>query len=136
MSVDILENTQNMSSSYMEAQIIPLGKPRMTQRDRWKKRPVVTRYHEYADRLREKADKQNFLLGPKLEIQFWMPMPQSWSKKKRLEHLLKPHKQRPDLDNLIKAVQDILLKEDSAVWYVTATKRWSEEGKLVIFNLK
>ena len=96
----------------------------------------MERYHEYADRLREEADKQNFLLGEKVEINFFIPVPKSWSKKKKSANLGRPHKQRPDLDNLIKAVQDILMKEDSAVWYVTATKRWSEEGKLVIFNLK
>ena len=125
-----------MSSSYMEAQIIPLGKPRMTQRDRWKKRPVVERYHEYADRLREEADKQNFLLGEKVEINFFIPVPKSWSKKKKSANLGRPHKQRPDLDNLIKAVQDILMKEDSAIWKITAVKRWGVYGAIRIFNLK
>ena len=125
-----------MNNSYMEAQIIPLGKPRMTQRDRWKKRPVVERYHEYADRLREEADKQNFLLGEKVEINFFIPVPKSWSKKKKSANLGRPHKQRPDLDNLIKAVQDILMKEDSTIWKITAVKRWGVFGAIRIFNLK
>ena len=125
-----------MNNSYMEAQIIPLGKPRMTQRDRWKKRPVVTRYHEYADRLREEADKQNFLLGEKVEINFFIPVPKSWSKKKKSANLGRPHKQRPDLDNLIKAVQDILMKEDSTIWNIKAEKKWGPCGAIYIFNLK
>ena len=32
--------------------VTPIGKPRMTQRDRWKKRPPVVRYHAFKDQLR------------------------------------------------------------------------------------
>ena len=29
-----------------------MGKPRMTQRDKWKKRPCVLRYHAFRDKMR------------------------------------------------------------------------------------
>ena len=96
----------------------------------------MERYHEYADRLREEADKHNFLLGEKVEINIFIPVPKSWSKKKKSANLGRPHKQRPDLDNLIKAVQYILMKEDSAIWKITAVKRWGVYGAIRIFNLK
>jgi Holliday junction resolvase RusA-like endonuclease len=125
-----------MKQQYMEAWIIPSGKPRMTQRDRWKKRPAVMKYRRYADELRKEALTQNFELGEQLDIQFFIPIPKSWSLKKRKAHVGLSHKQRPDLDNLIKAVQDILLSEDSRIWKVYASKRWSEHGLIIINNLK
>ena len=126
-----------MSNLYMEAWIIPMGKPRMTQRDRWKKRPTILKYHEYADQLREEAEKQEFKLGEQVSMQFFLPIPKSWSLKKRKAHIGFPHKQRPDLDNLIKAVQDILVMEDSRIWKLDiCTKRWSENGCVIIRNLK
>ncbi len=35
--------------------IEPMGAPRMTQRDRWAKRPCVLRYHAFKDVLRASA---------------------------------------------------------------------------------
>lgn len=112
----------------------PMGKPRMTRRDKWKKRPVVTKYNGYKDiiNLNMKWD-----IGDVLDIHFIMPMPKSWSKKKKEEMNGKPHKNKPDLDNLIKGVKDAVLKEDSHVWkYIEPTKRWGYEGKIIIQKTK
>ena len=50
---------------------------------------------------------------------------------------LQPHTQKPDLDNLIKAFKDALLKEDSHVWcYDMMTKVWDYEGSIVVLNIK
>lgn len=67
---------------------------------------------------------------------FVMPMPKSWSKKKRLLMNGKPHQQKPDLDNMIKAVQDALCDEDKFVYDVHATKIWGENGTLSVETLK
>jgi len=65
-------------------------------------------------------------------IIFGIAMPRSWSKKKRALHLDAPHQTRPDISNLLKAVEDALLEEDSKIWrYPLLEKRWSEEGKIV-----
>lgn len=61
-------------------------------------------------------------------------MPKSWSNKKRNEMLGKPHQQKPDIDNLIKAVLDCLCKDDSYIWNVTALKQWDINGSITIIE--
>lgn len=110
--------------------ITPVAKPRMTRRDKWQKRPAVLKYRAYCDELRLKKPEPNW---EKLSLVFRIPMPQSWSKKKRQEMLGKPHRQTPDLDNLIKAFQDALLGDDSKVWrYSHMSKVWATEGAITI----
>jgi Holliday junction resolvase RusA-like endonuclease len=109
--------------------ITPQPKVRMTRSDKWKKRPAVVRYFEYCNRLRE--------LGATLpecgsKITFFLPMPQSWSKKKREAMNGKPHQQKPDLDNLIKALCDAIHKEDQHIWHYEACKLWGVEGGIMI----
>jgi Holliday junction resolvase RusA-like endonuclease len=104
----------------------PIGKPRMTQRDKWQKRPAVMRYREWADRLRAEA-------GPvppaetvmELRILAQFEPPPSWSKKKRVAAIGELHRQRPDLDNLAKAAVDALYpKDDSAIARLMLEKQW------------
>lgn len=111
-----------------------MGKPRMTRRDAWKKRPVIVRYYEYKDALREAAERAKYHPEEELDIMFSIQMPKSWSKKKKEEFYNKPHKQRPDVDNLVKAYLDILLEEDSHVWHINATKYWGHENEIFIFE--
>jgi len=60
-------------------------------------------------------------------------MPKSWSKKKKEEMYCQPHKQRPDLDNLIKALQDCLCEEDSHIHtYLDVSKVWGKDGAIII----
>lgn len=113
----------------MLIKITPVPKPRTTQRDRWAKRPVVVRYYAFADELRL---KYNGNLPPKITLQFIMPMPKSWSNKKRELMYMAPHQQRPDIDNLVKAVLDSLCEDDSYVHTVNASKVWGEEGAIII----
>jgi Holliday junction resolvase RusA-like endonuclease len=109
--------------------ITPVSKPRQTQADRWKKRPAVIRYRAFADELRLKYPHEMPL---NVHLTFHMPMPKSWSKRKRAEMVGKPHQQKPDLDNLQKAVWDALLEEDSIVWRCVAEKYWGVEGSIEI----
>ena len=110
------------------------GKPRMTRRDKWEKRPVTQRYWAFKDMIVAAAKEQKFQLGSQYEVQFYVQMPKSWSKKKRSEFLGKPHQQKPDLDNYIKALQDALMQEDSVVWSVWGCKYWWHENKIVVQN--
>lgn len=107
--------------------VTPIGKPRMTRSDKWKKRPAVVRYHEYKDALRELNLDE---LPPRFDITFNIPMPTSWSKKKQAEMFGKPHQQRPDIDNLLKAFLDALCIDDSYVYDVSMRKRWSILGSM------
>lgn len=95
----------------------------MTRSDKWRKRPVVVRYFAYCDRLRELGSGRE--VSPVLVLRFYISMPRTWSIKKKAEMEGRPHQQRPDIDNLIKAFLDALCEEDSYVYDVHATKYWS-----------
>lgn len=100
----------------------------MVRSDAWRQRPAVLAYWEYKAELEKQAAAFNYQIGHILNIEFYVPMPPSWSKKKQLELNGAPHQNKPDIDNLIKAFMDCLKQNDSDVWSVTATKRWSREG--------
>ncbi|MEA2036328.1 MAG: RusA family crossover junction endodeoxyribonuclease, partial [Nanoarchaeota archaeon] len=72
--------------------------------------------------------------GKSFSILFGIPFPKSYSKKKRKELFLKPHNQKPDLDNMIKAVADILMKEDKEIYKIKAKKIWSNKPIIIILN--
>ena len=112
----------------------PMGAVRQTKRDKWKKRPVVERYHQFRDDLRYACKSNNFELGDTFEIIFYIPMPKSWSKKKMIKMYDTPHNQKPDIDNLVKAVMDALMTDDKKVWKILAEKRWAFEGEIYIKN--
>ena len=109
--------------------ITPVPKPRMTQRDKWAKRPCVLRYRAFADECR--------LCNVRLHadgsmVTFVLPMPKSWSAKKREAMDRQPHEQKPDLSNLIKALEDALMVDDSAIHTMAARKVWGESGQIWI----
>ena len=112
----------------LELPLEPMGKPRMTQRDRWKKRPAVLRYHAFRDefklRTRHKLPESMLVLS---WVAFF-PMPQSWSKTKKIEHAGRPHRQKPDRDNIDKAILDCLEFDDKQIYGGEIYKFW-EDGK-------
>ena len=112
-----------------------LPKPRMTRADTWKKRPIVLKYWEYKDDINIWANKNDFILGQQICTVFNMPMPKSWRKKKKEKMIHAPHKQKPDIDNLLKGLMDALLEEDSHVHTVFSRKIWAEEGSIVFCSL-
>lgn len=106
----------------------PIGKPRMTRRDVWKKRPIVLRYRKFADEIRAASGK--LPSSPDMVvITAWMPMPKSWSRKKRDLLNNRPCRTRPDVDNVIKAVMDALFDEDCGIWVGVAIKYWCPIGQ-------
>ncbi len=133
------------SRRFIVLDVIPMGAPRMTQSDRWKTNPnhkdprkrqrdVVTRYFNLKNTLVEICDKYKFSMSNSLDIVFLIPMPKSWSKKKKEKMNKMPHKSKPDLDNLIKGVKDALKKDDSDVWiYNNPQKRWAYKGSIIIY---
>lgn len=117
--------------------IRPIPKPRMTKADAWKKRPVVLRYWAYKDALKLEAKKIGYEPSDKIYLEYLMGMPKSWSKKKKAEMAGKPHKSKPDVDNLTKAFMDCLLDEDSHIYFIAVRKIWSyKSGILVAPNLE
>jgi Holliday junction resolvase RusA-like endonuclease len=116
--------------SEIELDITPTPKPRMTQSDRWRSRPATDRYWAFKDNLRA-------LWGDRpvpevMHLVFVVPMPQSWSKKKRSQMTGKPHQTKPDVDNFLKSILDSLLDNDAHVWDIRATKVWGESGSILV----
>jgi len=107
----------------------PVAKPRQTQADKWKKRPIVVRYREYADKLRD-VWQDTVLPDSGIVLIFNIPMAQSWSETKKKTFEGTPHQQRPDLDNLVKGFFDALKDEDSMIWSFVASKFWAREGSV------
>lgn len=107
--------------------IAPVPKPRMTRSDQWKKRPATDRYWKYKDALRAEV---RGTLEPQFDVDFFIPMPKSWSKKERAALLGKPHQQKPDIDNYLKAFMDALCDDDSYIWDVHPRKFWAIEGSI------
>lgn len=112
-----------------EYNIIPVPKPRMTQSNKWRISASQARYNAFKDECRV---KDVFIPDCGADINFYIPMPKSWTKKKKREYLGSPHQQTPDLDNLLKALFDALFKKDQHIWSVKATKVWCDCGKIVI----
>jgi Holliday junction resolvase RusA-like endonuclease len=116
----------------IEVPVIPVGKPRMTRQDKWMKRPAVLRYRAFEDAIVAHTTKIRFCLPDSgCGITFTLPMPQSWSMRKRIKMNGRPHQQKPDIDNLLKAVMDSLRGEDCTVWNVERlAKVWGETGSI------
>lgn len=119
----------------MIIEIVPVAKPRMTRSDKWKQRPCVMRYRAFADELRLKVGKGfdvNYY-----EIVFTMPMPESWSKKKKKEMDGTCHVQKPDIDNLLKSVLDALYGDDSHIHNLGGLRKsWGFDGMINFRNTR
>jgi Holliday junction resolvase RusA-like endonuclease len=108
----------------------PMGKPRMTQRDVWNKRPVVLRYHDYKDRIKEATPNKVLTADVYgIDVVAHIAMPASWSKKKKAAHAGKICRSKPDWDNIGKAVCDTLFEEDSGIADGRTRKFWCREGE-------
>lgn len=125
--------------------VIPCPAPRMTQRDRIftnpnhpdpkkRQRETVTRYFNFKNILSEQALAMGFVLGKVFDAVYFIPMPSSWSEKKKLKMNGLPHETTPDSDNITKAVKDTLRKSDSDIWWEKAEKRWAYKGSILIFT--
>jgi Holliday junction resolvase RusA-like endonuclease len=62
--------------------------------------------------------------------------PKSWSKKKTAEHLSRPHTQKPDGDNIAKAIKDALngtaYHDDAQVSDLHVRKLWGPTARVVV----
>ena len=125
--------------------VIPMGAPRMTKSDKWKTNPnhedpnkrqrvAVTNYFAFKNTLLWQAKEMSFELGQILDAVYLIPMPNSWSAKKKERMVGLPCEVKPDTDNITKGVKDTFRKNDSDIWYEKAEKRWAYFGSIIIFQ--
>jgi len=104
----------------------------MTRGDKWKKRLCVLNYWKFKDQILYQS--KEFQLANSFTVLFCIQFPKSYSKKKKKELFLKPHQEKPDIDNIEKAITDSYLKEDKEIYKVYKKKVWHYEGQIVIIN--
>jgi Holliday junction resolvase RusA-like endonuclease len=113
--------------------IQPMGAVRQTRADAWRGRPPVLRYREFKDSLHVQAAPYGIPQDPLIvNLSFNIAMPDSWSVKKKAEMNGTYHRQKPDRDNLEKAVFDALWKKDSMIADGNTSKRWAYEGSILM----
>jgi Holliday junction resolvase RusA-like endonuclease len=85
----------------------------------------LEKYNQYKIDLLAEAKAKRFVLPPVgASITFFIPVPPSWSKKKKKMHHGRFHQSKPDIDNLQKALLDSLMKEDKEIAHLEVQKRW------------
>ena len=77
------------------------------------------------------------LEGPvRVKVAATFEPPKSWSKKKTAAHINRPHMQRPDLDNIVKAISDglnrIAYADDGQIVQIEASKVWGPTAQTVV----
>ena len=122
-----------MMNSFVTYPITPMGAPRMTRADAWRfpPRDCVARYRAFKDEVR--------LRGVSLEngdgVVFVVPMPVSWSKKKKAKMCGQLCKQKPDLDNMLKSLMDALFQDDAHIAELSKLrKEWGYTGEIRIYR--
>ncbi|PWE48464.1 hypothetical protein DEM26_18115 [Thioclava sp. NG1] len=119
------------------------GRPFAKQRHRVsfkQRRTFNTAANESFERTVGEIAVQHFpcpIKGPvRVEIVATFVPAKSWSKKKRAEHLHRPHCQKPDVDNVAKAICDglnrIAWADDSQIAEMSVRKGWGIREETVV----
>jgi Holliday junction resolvase RusA-like endonuclease len=123
-----------------------MGAVRMTQSDKWKTNPNhpdpekrqrdrVRRYFEFKNKVVQECNRTGYQMNGIVDVVFCIPMPDSWSNKKKAKMNGLPHKVRPDIDNILKGLMDTLKKEDGDIWRLkNVEKRYAYKGSIIIFE--
>lgn len=116
----------------------PIGCVRMTQRGKWVNTYAI-RYLNYKRYIKNKLleqCKEPFEGAVRVDVTFIMPVPDSWSEKKKREHIGLPVTVKSDIDNLVKGLLDsangIIWKDDRYVTDLAARKRYGYDGQILI----
>lgn len=85
----------------------------------------LERYNEYKLSIAALAKEQHFCIPPQgCRVYFFIPVPRSWSQKKKTRMHFTLHQAKPDLDNLTKAIIDGMMAEDKHIAHLQMAKFW------------
>ncbi len=127
----------------LEAVPVGKGRPRFSKRGGFVRTYTDSKTLAYEAEVRQACQDAMGdsppMAGPvSLRIEAWLPVPASWSKKRRqeaLEGLVVPGK--PDLDNIAKAVMDavngVLYDDDKQVCALRVQKWYGQTGRIEIY---
>jgi Holliday junction resolvase RusA-like endonuclease len=118
----------------IKLEIPPIPAPRLNRGSQYnpQKKKLVARYMKWKEDVQLLAYQAGWKPTDELHVIFVLPMPKSWSRQKRERMRGEPHQQKPDRNNLMKALEDALYKDDSGVWKSSEEKIWGESGHIVI----
>ena len=91
---------------------------------------------DFRERVAKAVANKPRLMGPVI-LTIWatFEIPNSWPKAKRWQYLSEPHTQKPDADNVAKAVMDgmrHLWSDDCVVWNLRVIKAWGVSPRCTI----
>lgn len=112
------------ASGEVTVYVVPMGKPRMTQRDQFIERDCTTRYWAYAATIRSQVSVPRDCT--ELSFTAYFPMPDSWTAKKKAAMQGTYHHDKPDIDNVAKAILDSLFENDSVIAVSHQAKLWDD----------
>lgn len=93
------------------------------------RKQTIKRYWDFKKAIKLLADLEKFEMPKQGSwIKFYLPMPKSWSIKKRKENLFKVIDGAADTDNYYKALTDSLMVEDKSISDFRATKFWYDSA--------
>ena len=85
----------------------------------------LEKYNRYKISLLAEAKRNRFVMPEQgASITFFIPVSKSWKIWKKEKMHMQLHQEKPDIDNLYKAMGDSLLIEDKHIASVTITKKW------------
>lgn len=132
-----VESVIKITDGVIRLPIEPMGAVRLSSSDRWSKRPRAQKYFDWKNRFKTIISNSAALkslisrieYSGRIHIETVHPLPESWSKKKKEEHYGAPMRAKPDADNVLKAICDVIFKEDKQIHFAIISQRWCKENE-------
>ncbi len=108
--------------------INPMGSVRQNRSDMWRKRKPVLKMITWKNEAK-KYIPQDITNRPAIvRIMAYLQFPKSYTNKKKESLDTKPHRVKPDNDNIVKLVLDLIWENDSCIYDIHCKKYW-DDGK-------
>jgi Holliday junction resolvase RusA-like endonuclease len=125
----------------VKVDIVPMGYVRATNKmvrlaasGKFNHKPEIKRlntYRTYKESVGYAIKGKSYSGTLSVNMTFFIPLPESWSMKKKLEHVGKHVSTKPDLDNYVKAFFDaangVIWKDDNQIARLSAEKIYGED---------